>query len=626
MVSTKANPLAGLFDGVVMLTWSNWHTEMRSNRYHYGIRFARHLPVLFVQPDLQEKAYRFEPTEVGNLTILHIYNQYGSLQNKLLKQALREQGIKKPLLWVYNVHFADFIFAKRAMPIIYHATEDYFTPSFYVLPGSEEIRQKLVWILTFSNLLVTVSDGVKQNYVTHGKYKGETLVLGNGCDFAFWGLKPEEVAHLAKNPVDKVAFYQGGISHKIDFPLLENLATQMPDWEFWFCGEVFNCHEEVEALLKHDNVRYFGKLHTDEVRELSLKASVGLIPFVQNDWIIERSFPLKAFEYAACGLPVVTVPVKSLLAYPGIFSFAADSLGFQDQIQEVASSRNDPEMIGLRLEAARQHDYDEMFVMLLDKLGLMMNRSRMTSLDEDQKKAVGDFRIKQMKAIRDFRIKQMKAIRDFRIKQLKTVTAFRLNQLKVAIGIAVFRVKRFITILIFRVKRLIHQIIQWIRTAFVLLGYTYLALSMLLSVRLLRETLWNILRHAALRKSTKISVFFKDLLVLGVVRRAMSSTLDGKIPFRVIADVNLAKGSIHFRSVAAGTDLPDPAPNWADMEAAIRSGTITQMIWEHEVTDEYVLYPVIAFIKLRISLKDRVLYDFGDFAQLCAKVNEALQS
>jgi len=57
------------------------------------------------------------------------------------------------------------------------------------------------------------------------------------------------------------------------------------------------------------------------------------------------------------------------------------------------------------------------------------------------------------------------------------------------------------------------------------------------------------------------------------------------------------------------------------VETALRGGTITQMIWEHEVSGVFVLYPVIPFIKLRISLKDPVLYDFGDFAQLCARVN-----
>src|SRR5437016_5499446 len=52
------------FDGVVMLTWSDWRTEPRSNRYHYATRFARSLPVLFVQPDGVGRSCSFEETEV----------------------------------------------------------------------------------------------------------------------------------------------------------------------------------------------------------------------------------------------------------------------------------------------------------------------------------------------------------------------------------------------------------------------------------------------------------------------------------------------------------------------------------------------------------------------------------
>src|SRR5438105_90692 len=69
----KARHLADRFDAVVILTFeSNWKIEPRSNRYHYATRFARHLPVIFVQVTGQVGEYRFEDTEIPNLTLLHL--------------------------------------------------------------------------------------------------------------------------------------------------------------------------------------------------------------------------------------------------------------------------------------------------------------------------------------------------------------------------------------------------------------------------------------------------------------------------------------------------------------------------------------------------------------------------
>ena len=50
----NSSNLKDRFDAIVMLTWSDWFTEPVSNRYHYATRFAKHLPVIFVQPDKEE--------------------------------------------------------------------------------------------------------------------------------------------------------------------------------------------------------------------------------------------------------------------------------------------------------------------------------------------------------------------------------------------------------------------------------------------------------------------------------------------------------------------------------------------------------------------------------------------
>lgn len=351
-----------LFDAVVMLTFSNWHTEMRSNRYHYATRFARHLPVIFVQPDLDKPHFAFESSEISGVVLLHIDASPGLRRYRLLEAALEQRGVHKPLLWVYNFDFFDFLARCYGPVTVYHATEDYFSPAFRI---PEDYRERLRKVLRLCDLLVAVSEGVRDSFVQRGDYRGEALVVPNGCDAKFWVPRQVERTDSTLVTGKAVAFYQGGIHGKIDFALMKEVVGRLPDWEFWFCGEVCPGTVEWDSLCRYANVKYFGKLKPTEVRDLAHRSTVGLIPFVQDELIIERSFPLKAFEYLAAGLPVVTVPIKALLPHGQVFTFAATPAQFAHAIITASPSRHEPQALKQRLQAARANDYDVRFETLI---------------------------------------------------------------------------------------------------------------------------------------------------------------------------------------------------------------------------------------------------------------------
>lgn len=354
------------FDAVVMLTWSNWFTEMRANRYHYATRFAKKNPVIFVQPDLNKAKFYFEESGYENITILHIHRTFNENIAAILNKALLTKKIIKPLLWVYNVNFCKFVVTKFSPLKVYHATEDYFSDEFHQnIKIGEEIKQKLLITLMATDLLVSVSEGVQASYCQNGQYKGEKILLANGCDFDFYrtDLRQVDVQDGKKN----VALYQGNISDKLDYELLIKLIAKMPDWDFWFCGRA-EYLPGWKKVLTYKNVSYFGCVPPEKVKELSYQATVGLIPFLQNNLIIERTFPLKAFEYIACGLPVVTIPIKALLPYNKVFNFAQSVDEFANLIRVTAQTRYQKQAIQNRLEEANKHSYNRKFELLLDKI------------------------------------------------------------------------------------------------------------------------------------------------------------------------------------------------------------------------------------------------------------------
>jgi Glycosyl transferases group 1 len=145
--------------------------------------------------------------------------------------------------------------------------------------------------------------------------------------------------------------------------LLGALAVARPDWQFWFCGQSREGGTAWSELSRRPNVRYFGELDPDGIARLSRQALLGLMPFKQSP-LIHVSLPLKAWEYVACGLPVLTVPIDAIADRPDLFRLETTPKGFANALDELAATRNKPDIVELHLEAASAQSYDRRFAEL----------------------------------------------------------------------------------------------------------------------------------------------------------------------------------------------------------------------------------------------------------------------
>lgn len=352
--------IASHFDAVIMLTWSDWKTEPRSNRFHYASRFARELPVFFVQPDAPDGAVTFEASDLANVTIVHAPAYYTPETAAALATALNERGIRRPLLWVYNVFFEDYICRSNARFSVYHATENYLIDDSQWAVADNSVRAPLLRVLSRVDLVVGVSEPLTKTYRNLAQYSGRAITLANGCDFSFWD---ESGAAQHDGSSEKVALFQGGINARLDYALLIDLAQKLPNWRFWFCGHIKDAGRQWGALSALPNVEYKGELTPEEIAALAKKATVGLIPFLQGP-LIQQSLPLKAYEYVACGLPVVSVPIDALRCEPELFAIAESADEFARQMEVVAPSRSDLSHLKKRSEAGYRQSYDQRFAEL----------------------------------------------------------------------------------------------------------------------------------------------------------------------------------------------------------------------------------------------------------------------
>ncbi|CAN7720906.1 glycosyltransferase [Aquipseudomonas alcaligenes] len=350
------------FDAVIMLTRSSWKTEPRSNRFHYAYRFSKYLPVLFVQPwGAVGAALTVERTELDNVDVVQVSSCMSVDSVREFQDFLRARGIRKPLVWIY--HAMDYTLLLDALHRnfkVYHATEDYFTETAAWSEGLAPIRDSIKRCAPQIDLLVGVTAGVIDAYRSHGGYNGPTFLAENGCDSVFFKELAQKYTPIRGPEHRPVAIFQGGINSRLDFTLLAQLCARMPDWDFWFCGAADSSVASWAQLLSYGNVHYFGALQPKTFGKLMCHATVGIIPYIQDQWI-RNSLPLKAYEYVACGLPVVTVPIDALERESDFFNVASTPEQFERQLRSVELLRHDPNWLERREEAASRNSYDQRF-------------------------------------------------------------------------------------------------------------------------------------------------------------------------------------------------------------------------------------------------------------------------
>lgn len=348
---------------------SNWETEPRSNRYHYATRFSKELPVYFVQPS--RGTHLFDEKIIGNF---HLIKAATLEALTSFMRLLDSRNIKNPLLWAYNPICEPVINNFSNSTLIYHATENYFIDA-PCMKVTEHLKASIIKLFPRIDLLVGVCDRVTESYKKNG-FLGNTITVENGCDAEFY-LNIKNNLNLTPS-TEKIAIFQGGINSRLNFCLLEEVISLLPEWQFWFCGREDGSatHNPSWIKIKNlNNVKYFGPLSSyEELGKLMCHSSVGLIPFIEHEWVFS-SLPLKAYEYVACGLPVVSTPIHSLDQKKGkynLFQFATSVDKFIIEMQKAYETRYDKVYLKEREKAALENSYNIRFNELKNQLGALI--------------------------------------------------------------------------------------------------------------------------------------------------------------------------------------------------------------------------------------------------------------
>ena len=143
-------------------------------------------------------------------------------------------------------------------------------------------------------------------------------------------------------------------------------------------------------IINLTNVSSFGYCELVEIAKKAQSATVGLVPF-KDSHVLYTSMPLKMYEYVACGLPVVSTPIKDLLHYDKkIFWFGETVLEFKTALEEIyqVGSRTDADSLKERKKISLLNSYDAKFNFTMQEI-CKKKRFKIEHMNKNEKRYGG---------------------------------------------------------------------------------------------------------------------------------------------------------------------------------------------------------------------------------------------
>ena len=200
-----------------------------------------------------------------------------------------------------------------------------------------------------ADLVTTTSEVLRARLA---RENANTLLVPNAADAALLAAAAPEVP---ARPGPLTVGYVGAVDDWFDAGLLEELARRRPDWRFEIVGGREGGREDLAKGLP--NVAFHGERPYAELPGLRSRFDVEIIPFRPSP-LTHAVDPVKLYEAAAAGRPVVATPLDALRphAAAGIVRLAATAGEFAAAIADEAARA--PENAARRRAFAAHNTWD----------------------------------------------------------------------------------------------------------------------------------------------------------------------------------------------------------------------------------------------------------------------------
>jgi glycosyltransferase involved in cell wall biosynthesis len=274
-------------------------------------------PNLFVLSPLAIPAYGVPAVRLLNAALLRLQ----------VRSAMRRLGFRRPINWTFNPAAGLVAGSLGEDLLIYHCVDEY--TAFSGVPSEALVRLEQRLLRRADAVIVSA----KRLYQSKSPFNPHTALVRHGVDFEHFRraldprtVVPDEIARLPR----PVIGYFGLLGRDwVDLGLLEHLARRFTHGSLVLVGKATM---DLSALAALPNVHLLGRKPYAELPGYCKGFDAAIIPFPVTEVTLNAN-PLKAREYLAAGLPVVSTPIPEVEVL-GLCRTAPGHEAFADAVAE----------------------------------------------------------------------------------------------------------------------------------------------------------------------------------------------------------------------------------------------------------------------------------------------------
>ncbi len=223
-----------------------------------------------------------------------------------VRRAMRKLRFRRPVSWVFNPAAGVLAGTLGEERIVYYCVDEYTAFKGVDTSTLAAIERELI---DRADLVI-----VSAEKLLHSKRSltAPTILVRHGVDYEHFAstlhpvtAMPDEVARLPKPLIG----YFGLIADDwVDIPLLIHVARSFPTGSLVMLGKVTM---DVSALKSEPNIHLLGRKPYADLPAFCKGFDVAIIPFPINEVTLNAN-PLKAREYLAAGLPVISTAIPEV--------------------------------------------------------------------------------------------------------------------------------------------------------------------------------------------------------------------------------------------------------------------------------------------------------------------------
>ncbi|HVK18166.1 MAG TPA: glycosyltransferase [Fimbriiglobus sp.] len=223
-----------------------------------------------------------------------------------VRRAMRQLGFTRPVNWVFNPYAGVVAGRFDEERVIYYCVDEYTAFAGVDTAALTAVERRLIEQADL--VVVSASKLLETKKAPHAP----TVLIRHGVDYTHFrrALDPETVVpdEISSLPRPVIGYFGLIAEDWVDMPLLIHLARSHPSATLVLLGKVTM---DVTALEREPNVRLLGRKTYESLPGYCKGFDVAVIPFPVTEVTLSAN-PLKAREYLAAGLPVVSTAIPEV--------------------------------------------------------------------------------------------------------------------------------------------------------------------------------------------------------------------------------------------------------------------------------------------------------------------------